>query len=53
MGSTGEMVALQKVHALVCSADSVARPLLQNKKQFNGIKVVTSVTIEVEAHIPM
>ena len=28
---------ISKVHALVCSADSVARPLLQNKKQFNGI----------------
>lgn len=26
-----------KVHALICSADSVARPLLRNTKQFNGM----------------
>ena len=27
---------ITKVHALVCSADSVARPMLRNSKQFNG-----------------
>ena len=26
-----------KVHALICSSDSIARPLLRNTKQFNGI----------------
>lgn len=25
-----------KVHALICSSDSIARPLLRNTKQFNG-----------------
>ncbi len=41
-----------KVYALICSADSVARPLLQNTKQFNGM-VATSVTIEVGVLICM
>ncbi len=27
---------ISKVYALICSADSVARPLLRNTKQFNG-----------------
>lgn len=28
---------LSKVHALICSSDSVARPQIRNTKQFNGI----------------
>lgn len=39
------------VHDLICSADSVAHPQIQNTKQFNGDMVVTSASIKAEVRI--
>lgn len=38
---------ISKVHAIVCSADSVARPMLRNAKQFNGTYGCDMLVVEI------